>query len=90
MTFAGKDRPLRVGIIAGESSGDNIAADLIEAIRGRVPAAEFEGVAGTRMQAAGCTSLYPIARLSVMGLFEVLARLPGLFAMRRRLRPRVA
>lgn len=78
--------PLRFGIVAGEASGDTIAAGLIEAIREQVPDAVFEGVAGPRMQAAGCTSLFPMERLSVMGLTEVLGHLPGLLAMRRDLR----
>ena len=77
---------LRVGIIAGESSGDNIAADLIAAIRERVPDAVFTGIAGPRMQAAGCASLAPMEQLSVMGLAEVLGHLPGLLALRRRMR----
>ncbi|MGB5260275.1 MAG: lipid-A-disaccharide synthase [Gammaproteobacteria bacterium] len=76
---------LRIGIIAGESSGDNIAAGLISAIRERVPQVTFEGIAGPRMQAAGCVSLEPMEQLSVMGLAEVLVHLPGLLALRRRM-----
>jgi len=78
--------PLHVGIVAGEASGDNIAAALIQAIRQREPHAVFEGVAGPRMKEAGCFSLYPMEKLSVMGLVEVLKHLPELFAMRRELR----
>ena len=78
--------PLHIGIIAGEASGDNIAAGLIHAIRERVPDAVFEGVAGPRMLEAGCFSLYPMERLSVMGLAEIIRHLPGLLAMRRGLR----
>ena len=78
--------PLHVGIIAGEASGDNIGAGLIHAIREQVPDAVFEGIAGPRMTEAGCFSLYPMERLSVMGLAEVLKHLPGLLAMRRDLR----
>ncbi|MDX2458297.1 MAG: lipid-A-disaccharide synthase [Gammaproteobacteria bacterium] len=78
--------PLHVGIIAGEASGDNIGAALIHAIRKRAPDAVFEGVAGPRMIAAGCFSLYPMESLSVMGLVEVLGRLPKLMSMRRELR----
>jgi lipid-A-disaccharide synthase len=81
-----RSHPLHVGIVAGEASGDNIAADLIQAIRQREPDAVFEGVAGPRMQAAGCFSLYPMEKLSIMGLVEVLKHLPELFAMRRELR----
>jgi len=75
--------PLHVGIVAGEASGDNLGAGLIEAIRRQVPDAVFEGIGGPRMVKAGCFSLYPMERLSVMGLAEVLIHLPGLFSMRR-------
>jgi len=78
-------RPLKIGIIAGEASGDLLGAGLIEAVRARVPEARFEGIGGPRMQALGCDSLYPMERLSVMGLVEPLRHLPGLLAMRRAL-----
>jgi len=75
--------PLHVGIVAGEASGDNIGAGLIAAIREQVPNAVFEGIGGPRMTRAGCYSLYPIERLSVMGLVEVVRHLPELLAIRR-------
>jgi lipid-A-disaccharide synthase len=78
--------PLHVGIVAGEASGDNIGAGLIEAIRAQVPDAVFEGIGGPRMTQAGCYSLYPIERLSVMGLVEVVRHLPELLSIRRDLR----
>jgi len=78
--------PLHVGIVAGESSGDNLGAGLIRAIREQVPNAVFEGIGGPRMIEAGCYSLYPIERLSVMGLVEVVRHLPELLSIRRDLR----
>ena len=78
--------PLHVGIVAGESSGDALGADLIRAIQQRLPNAMFEGIGGPRMIDAGCFSLYPMERLSVMGISEVMRHLPGLLAMRRDLR----
>jgi len=77
---------VRIGIVAGESSGDILGAGLIRAIRARVPDARFTGVAGPLMQAAGCEALYPAETLSVMGLAEVLRHLPRLLAVRRALR----
>ena len=62
-----------------------LASGLVEAIRARVPGARFEGIAGPRMLAAGCETLYPMERLSVMGLAEVVGRYLELIPVRRRL-----
>jgi len=78
-------RPLRIGIVANEPSGDQLGAGLIQAIRTRYPDARFHGVCGPGMSAQGCTSLVPMERLSVMGLVEVVRHIPGLLAIRRRL-----
>ena len=74
----------RVVIVAGETSGDNLAAGLIRALRARRPGLTFEGIAGPSMVAAGCRAWDSIERLSVMGLFEVVSHLPRLLAVRRR------
>ena len=75
----------RIAIIAGEASGDLLAARLILALRQRCPALQFEGIAGVEMQAAGCHSLFPLEKLSVMGLVEVLVHLPELLSIRKQL-----
>ena len=80
--------PLRVGLVAGEASGDTLGAGLIEALRRRRPEARFFGVAGPRMVAAGCEAWQPSERLAVMGLFEILGALPGLLRLRREVRAR--
>ncbi|MGM0593928.1 MAG: lipid-A-disaccharide synthase [Pseudomonadota bacterium] len=77
---------MRIAIVAGEASGDFLAAELIRAIREQHPAARFEGIAGPQMVAAGCRALFPSEALSVMGLFEVLRHLPRLLRIRKQLR----
>lgn len=76
---------LRIGIVAGEASGDLLGADLIRAIKRIHPDASFDGIGGPRMLAEGFNSLYPMDRLSVMGFVEPLKRLPELLRMRRHL-----
>ena len=73
----------RIVIVAGETSGDNLAAGLIRALKARRPGLEFEGVAGPAMLAAGCRAWAGSDELAVMGLFEVLGHLPGLLRLRR-------
>ncbi|HXQ31372.1 MAG TPA: lipid-A-disaccharide synthase [Steroidobacteraceae bacterium] len=74
----------RIVLVAGETSGDNLGASLIRALRSRRPGLRFEGIAGPQMVAAGCTAWASAERLSVMGLFEVVRHLPELIALRRR------
>ena len=78
--------PLRVGLVAGEASGDTLGADLIHALRVLAPDTEFFGVAGPKMQAAGCEVWEPAESLAVMGLFEVLRDLPRLLRLLARIR----
>ncbi len=73
----------RVVIVAGETSGDNLAAGLIRALRVQRPGLEFEGVAGPAMIAEGCVAWAPSEALAVMGLFEVIPHLARMIRLRR-------
>ncbi len=79
-------RRLTVGIVAGEASGDNLGAALIEALRVRVPDVRVVGIAGPKMRAAGCELLADADELALMGLTEILRHLPRLVLLRRRIR----
>ncbi len=76
---------MKIGLVAGEASGDLLGAGLIGALRQRVPQASFEGVAGPEMTAAGCEQWEPAESLAVMGLVEPLVHIPRLLRLRRRL-----
>jgi lipid-A-disaccharide synthase len=78
-------RPLQIGMVAGEASGDVLGAALMQAMRGRLPDVTFFGVAGDRMRAAGCEALGSSEELAVMGLVEPLRHLPRLFRLRSRI-----
>jgi lipid-A-disaccharide synthase len=75
-------RPLSVGLVAGEHSGDTLGAALIGALRARVPELRCFGVAGPQMVAAGCEAWAGAEELAVMGLTEVLTHLPRLLRLR--------
>lgn len=68
----------RFYIIAGEPSGDRLGAALMAGLKVLAPGVEFAGVGGPLMEAEGLTSQFPMEELSVMGVTEVLPRLPGL------------
>ena len=76
---------MRIGLVAGEASGDLLGAELIASLRERLPQVEFVGLAGGRMRAAGCEVLGSSEELAVMGLVEPLRHLPRLLALRARL-----
>lgn len=85
VTASIRERRVTVGIVVGEDSGDILGAGLIRALRKHYPQARFVGLGGPLMQAEGFHSIIPLDRMSVMGLVEILARLPEFFSIRRRL-----
>src|SRR5215467_623738 len=77
------DAPVTIGIVAGEASGDALAAQLIHAVVERMPSVRFVGIGGPRMEAAGCKLWYPLEKLAVRGIVEVLSHVPELVSIRR-------
>ena len=78
-------RPLRIGVVAGEHSGDILGAKVVCKLRERYPDLEIYGIGGVRMISEGVESIFPMERLSVMGIIEPLARLPELLSIRAKL-----
>ena len=76
-------KPTRIGIVAGEASGDLLGAGLIKEMLAQQTALHFEGIAGPKMIAEGARSIYPMDRLSVMGISEVMGRYFELSRMRK-------
>ncbi len=79
------NRVLRIGIVAGEASGDLLAATLMQSLRDRGVVIEAEGVVGPHMLQQGCRALASIEELACMGIPEILKRLPRLIRLRYRL-----
>jgi lipid-A-disaccharide synthase len=71
---------MKIFLVAGEASGDQLGAALMQALRQEIPLISFAGIGGPAMQAEGLASLFPLADLAVMGFLPVLANLPRLLA----------
>lgn len=76
---------LDVMVVAGEASGDRHAADLVQALRARDPGLRFFGMGGSHLEAAGVERLFDAREVSVMGITEVLPRLPRILSILRAL-----
>lgn len=79
--------PLKIALIAGEISGDQLGGWLMQSLKQADPAVAFIGVGGERMQEQGLKSLFPIQEISLMGVFEIL---PHVFSLKRRIRETIA
>ncbi len=77
-------------VVAGEPSGDQHAASLVAALKQRDPSLTFFGMGGEKLLAQGLEPVHHIRELSVMGLVEVLPKLPHIFTMLRSLEAQAA
>jgi lipid-A-disaccharide synthase len=80
---------VEIAIVAGEPSGDVLAAGLIRELKLRVPEARFYGIGGEHMQAEGFEQLYPMDSIAVMGIESVLKDLRHILNIRSSLRKKV-
>ncbi|CAH2782672.1 MAG: Lipid-A-disaccharide synthase (EC [uncultured Caballeronia sp.] len=79
--------PLRVAMVAGEPSGDLLAASLLEGLNERLPAGtQFNGIGGPRMTAAGFDAHWPMYKLTVRGYVEALKHIPEILGIRNELK----
>ena len=66
-------KPLVIGIVAGEASGDSLGADFMAQVNDLIEDVVWVGVGGPKMKSQGLQSLFPLERLAVMGLVEVMS-----------------
>ena len=76
---------MKILVSAGEASGDRYSAELVEALRARLPDAEFFGCAGKRLRACGVRPIVESEEIAVVGIFEVIAHIPRVFGALNRL-----
>ena len=80
---------IRIAMVAGEASGDQLAGHLIAALKARLPDAVFCGIGGPTMEAQGFDAWWPMDKLSVMGYVEALKHFREIAGIRRQLRKRL-
>src|SRR6201991_536412 len=79
--------PLRVAMVAGEPSGELLAASLLDGLASRLPAGtQYYGIGGPRMIATGFDAHFPMEKLSVRGYVEALKHIPGILGIRNELK----
>ena len=80
------DKKFKIGIVAGEQSGDQLGASLIQKIKEIEPSVEFVGVGGPLMTKEGLNSFFDMEKISVMGIVEPLKNLKEILSLRKGLK----
>ena len=78
-----KNIPIKIALVVGEKSGDELGGPLIDSIRKQFPNAEFIGLGGDSMKRRGLTSFFDIKEIAVMGILEPLLRLRKILNLRK-------
>ena len=78
-----KDIPIKIALVVGEQSGDELGGPLIDSIRKQFPKAEFIGLGGNSMEKRGLASFFDIKEIAVMGIVEPLLRLRKILNLRK-------
>ena len=78
-----KDIPIKIALVVGEQSGDELGGPLIDSIRKQFPEAEFIGLGGDSMKRRGLASFFDIKEIAVMGIVEPLLRLRKILNLRK-------
>ena len=82
-------RPPRIGIVAGEASGDQLGSHLMAAVSDAFPGASFFGIGGAKMKALGMDVWFPMEKLAVRGFVEVIRHYREIIGIRRQLKKRL-
>jgi lipid-A-disaccharide synthase len=79
-------KKIKIAIVAGEKSGDELGGPLMESLRTHFQDITFIGVGGEKMQVQGLLPLFPMDKISVMGIIEPLIKLKELLSLRKDLK----
>ena len=86
MTETVLNKNLKIALVAGEKSGDDLGGPLMEALREQNPHIDFIGIGGEKMAKQGLKSLFEMSEISVMGIIEPLLKLKTLLRLRKELK----
>ena len=76
---------IQIGIVVGEKSGDILGADLIDALREKHHELKITGIGGEQLVKRGCQCLFPMEKLAVIGITEVVSSYFELLSMRNKI-----